>query len=113
MATRLYCGQARKCAKAHTIRKVEGRATEDNVLQGLSNPQDQAGNRKVDANADEGVSAINGYGFTHLGAWLARRHASYTRFMKRVQRMIASVTAAEKETGNIAHEVEKRKATAG
>ena len=40
---------------------------------------------------------IGGEGLVELGIWLADRHDAYIKFMKRIQKMIAGITKAEKE----------------
>ena len=76
--------------------KVKGDATKQDVELGLSTIEDMHGNDKADKNADEGVEMVHGGGFVKLGQWLADRHTRYVTFMRRVQKMIAVVTLAEK-----------------
>ena len=40
---------------------------------------------------------VAGEGLPTLGKWLAEKHRNYISFMKRVHKMIAAVTMAEKE----------------
>ena len=55
------------------------------------------GNDKSDEQADRGVESIGGRGLVKLGVWLAKRHDRYASFMKRVHKMIATITIAEKQ----------------
>ena len=54
-----------------------------------------------------GVRAIGGRGLVKLGAWLSKRHDSYSNLMKRIQQMIATITMAEKEERKEKQEVQK------
>ena len=89
------------------IRKVKGHATKQDVEQGLSTTEDMHGNDKADKNADEGVEMVHGGGFVKLGQWLADRHTRYVTSMRRVQKMIAAVTLAEKDARKKAHACDK------
>ena len=50
---------------------------------------------------------IAGKGLTKLGKWMADRHTAYIKFIRRVQRMIAAVTKAEKEERMKARAIQK------
>ena len=97
----------RRGARNQQIRKVKGHATNDDVEKGKSTREDQYGNDKADKNADVGVEMVYGGGFAKLGQWLANRHSRYVNFMRRIQKMIAAVTLAEKDARRKAHECDK------
>ena len=54
----------------HDLRKVKGHATQEDIDQGKSNPQDEEGNDASDELADEGVSTLYGQGLIRLSRWL-------------------------------------------
>ena len=83
-------------AKNQDLRKVKGHATADDIKEGRSTEADKEANDRSDENADRGVKMVGGKGLTTLGAWVAKRHDRYKKFMKRVQKMIAVITLAEK-----------------
>ena len=77
--------------------KVRGHATEEDIQAGRSNHYDRQGNNRSDTNADLGVGMVAGLGLVTLGKWLAARHDKYKRLMKRIHKMIAVITIAEKD----------------
>ena len=79
------------------LRKFKGHATEKDVQTEKVSPIDKIGNDKSDEQADHGVESIGGRGLVKLGVWLAKRHDRYASFMKRVHKMIATITIAEKQ----------------
>ena len=83
--------------ESQDLRKVKGHATPKDIAEGRSNKIDAEGNDRSDKNADKGVELIMGRGLVVLGKWLAKRHDGYVQFMKRIQKMIATITKAEKE----------------
>ena len=66
------------------------------VQQGKVTKEDKLGNDNSDENADKGVEDIQGRGLVKLGEWLAKRHDEYRKLMKRIQKIIATITIAEK-----------------
>ena len=82
---------------SQTLRKVKGHATVADIAEGRSNEEDKDGNDKADANADIGVQMLKGKGLVTLAKWIAERHQSYIRFMRRIQHFVAAVLTAVKE----------------
>ena len=80
-----------------SLRKVKGHATEKDIENGISNPDDKEGNDVSDKLADKGVEAIAGIGLVKTEKWLEARQKKYRKLMSRVHKMIAAVTIAEKE----------------
>jgi len=78
------------------LRKVKGHATAEDIEAGRSNNEDRKGNGRSDTNADLGVDMLAGEGLATLGKWVASRHDDYKKLLKRIHRMIAVVTIAEK-----------------
>ena len=60
-------------------------------------PEVQKGDDASDKLADQGVSSINGIGLVILDSCLAERHDNYMKLMRRIHKMIITVTIAEKE----------------
>ena len=79
------------------LRKVKGHAPKQDVGKGKATKEDRHGNDRSDKIADEGVEAIGGRGLVKLGDWLGKRHDQYSKFMSRIQKMIAGIALAEKE----------------
>jgi hypothetical protein len=94
-------------AKNQDLRKVKGHATEQQVQEGQATRADKVGNDKSDDLADDGVRDIGGRGLVKLADWLAKRHDRYTNLMNRIQKMIATITIAEKEERKKKLQVEK------
>ena len=80
-----------------TLRKVKGHSTDSDVANGITSKADKDGNDASDAIADGGVRLVGGTGLVRLGEWLHNRHSKYIEFMRRVQKMLATVTIVEKE----------------
>ena len=78
---------------------MKGHATADDIKEGRSTEADKEGNDRSDKNADKWVEMVGGKGLTTLGAWVAKRHDRYKKWMERVQKMIAVITLAEKTRG--------------
>jgi hypothetical protein len=78
------------------LRKVKGHATDEDIEAGRSNRYDRTGNDRSDTNADLGVQMCGGLGLVTLGKWVANRHDNYKNLMKRIHKMIAVITIAEK-----------------
>lgn len=79
------------------LRKVKGHATKEDVQEGRNTAKDRVGNDRIDRKADNGVLEIAGEGLVTLGSWAAERHKNYTKFLRRIHRMIAAATKAKKE----------------
>ena len=80
-----------------SLRKVKGHATDKDIENGLSNPEDKEGNDAIDKLADKGVEAVAGIGLVKLGKWLEAGQNKYRELINRVQQMIAAVTLAEQK----------------
>ena len=80
-----------------TIRKVKGHATQEHIDQGKSTPYDKDGNDQSDQLADESATTLNGKGLVRLARWLAARHKSYCKLVKRIHKVIVVVALAEQE----------------
>ena len=88
-----------------SLRKVKGHATEKDIENGISNPEDKEGNDVSDKLADKGVEAVAGIGLVKLGKWLEARQKDYRKFLNRVHKMIVAVTVAEKEEKKRIHTI--------
>ena len=69
-----------------SLRKVKGHATDRDIENGKSNPEDKEGNDLSDKLADKGVEAIAGIGLVKLGKWLEARQNKYRKLINSVHK---------------------------